>query len=443
MCVDCKQSNTNSLTPAANMKVQKFNRKLVKPHTPTPENLKNYKISFLDNSLSPMNLAVVFYYESKPENYMQQLEESLSKILVKFYPLAGRYIKSDHLVDCSDEGAELIEAEAVGIELKDLVAKSSEAHELNGDLYPDQYFINDETADDPLLSIQATHFPCGGLAIAVSVSHRIFDVPSLATFAVAWSSTTNPDKAAGFNLNPTFDFPSLLPFKDFNFGVNLKKSSIDASNVLVKRLVFDKAALTKLKSKSVDISGVSAVSALIAKALIRIDTAKHGKNRDFVVFQLVNMRGRMIPPQPKHACGNLCFTALTPPVASSGIGVEELVRVLDDAVEKSVADHAEILSPERDGVDIIMKSLGGMIKAFQNPETNFLVFADNCDFGFYEADFGWGEPLWTTTRPQRPRSNTTALMATKEGDGIEAWVYLDENEMRRFQEDEEINLYAI
>ncbi|KAH6756050.1 hypothetical protein C2S53_005520 [Perilla frutescens var. hirtella] len=420
-----------------------MNRKLVKPHTPTPQNLKNYKISFLDNSLSPMNLAVVLYYQSKPENY-SQLEESLAKTLVQFYPLAGRYIKNDHLVDCSDQGAEFIEAEALDIELMSLVTKT-EAHQLNGDLYPDQYFVNDESAEDPLLSIQATHFPCGGLSIAVSVSHRIFDVPSLATFVVAWSSTTNPEKVVGFS--PTFDFPSLLPFKDFNFGINLKRSSIDANNILVKRLLFDKAALTSLKSKikqqnKKPISAVSAVSAVIAKSLIRLDTKKHGKSRDFVVFQLVNIRERTIPPQPKHACGNLCFTALTPPVSSSGIGIDELVGILDDAVEKSIADHAEILSPDRDGRDIIMNSLGGMIKAFQNPETNFLVFADNSEFGFYEADFGWGEPVWTSTRPQRPRSNTTALMATKDGDGIEAWVHLDENEMRCFEEDEEIKLYA-
>lgn len=387
-----------------------------------------------------MNLAVLLFYQSKPEGE-SQLEESLAKILVDFYPLAGRYIKDENLVDCNDEGAEFVKAEAVGVELKDVVGKN-EAEKLN-DLYPDQYFRCDEDASDPLLSIQATHFPCGGLVIAVSVSHRIFDIPSITTFIAAWSNATHPEKSV--QITPSFDIPSLLPCKDHNFGVNLKRSSADGPKIVAKRLLFDKAALTSLKSKirPETISGSEVVSAVIAKALIGLDRAKHGKNRDFVVFQPINMRERTIPPQSKHVCANLTFTTLTPPVAASEeIGVQELVDVIGDGVRNTVADLAGILSPDIDGRDIIINSLGSLMKAIQNQETNFIVFSDCSEFGFYEADYGWGKPVWTTITPQRLRSNATVLMSNKEGDGIEAWVHLYEDDMPYFDQNDDIKAFA-
>ncbi|KAH6770413.1 hypothetical protein C2S52_015216, partial [Perilla frutescens var. hirtella] len=152
------------------MKLNRISRKLIKPHTPTPQNLKHYNISFLDQLMEPMIFAAVLFYESKPENNTH-LEESLSKILVEFYPLARRYVKNDHCIDCSDEGVEFVEAEALDVELIDLVAKT-DADDLN-DLLPQQYFKIDEASHYPLMSIQATHFTSGGLTIAISVSHRV------------------------------------------------------------------------------------------------------------------------------------------------------------------------------------------------------------------------------------------------------------------------------
>ncbi|KAH6816251.1 hypothetical protein C2S51_021071 [Perilla frutescens var. frutescens] len=446
------------------MKINKISKKLIKPHTPTPPNLKNYNISFLDKNLGAMNIAVVLFYQSKPENVNSQLEESLAKILVQFYLLAGRYMKNDHLVDCSDQGVEFVVAEALddddGVELTELVAKTTDAEQING-LLPDQYFRVDEASHDPLMSIQATHFPCGGLAIAVSISHRVFDVSSLGTFIAAWSNTCNPDNKMVELTTPSFELPLLLPYKDHDFGIHLNKSSTDDhdhddknnnNNIVVKRLLFNKAALTSLKSKirpknGKTVSGVRVVCAVIAKALIRVDRAKHGRNRDMMIFQPVNMRERTIPPQSKHACGNLSLASLTRRVAASEageLGVEELVDLIGDAVRKSIGDHAEILSATatRDGRDIIANSLEMLIKVFMNPEMNVVVFTDWSRFGFYEADFGWGKPLWLSIGPQRPTGNSTVLMSNKDGDGIEAWLHLNQTDMHCFYQDEEIKLFT-
>ncbi|XP_042016122.1 pelargonidin 3-O-(6-caffeoylglucoside) 5-O-(6-O-malonylglucoside) 4'''-malonyltransferase-like [Salvia splendens] len=363
------------------------------------------------------------------------------RILVDFYPLAGRYIKEQSLVHCNDDGAEFVTTQATGVDLNDVTGTNDT--DILQHVYPDSYYRCDEDGSNPLLSIQATHFPCGGAIIAVNVSHRIFDIPSITTFISVWSSVHHPNKSV--QVTPSFNIPSLLPCKEHRFGVNLKRSSAEEPKIVAKRLLFDKAALASLKSKLKPdtISDGEIVSGVIAKALVRLDWAKHGKNREFVVFQPINMRERTIPPQSKHACANLTFTTLTAPVAASEkIEVQEIVDVIGEGVRANVAELAGILSRDTDGRDIIIKSLGSLMKAISNRETNFIVFSDCNEFEFYEADFGWGKPVWMTITPQRLRSNATVLTRNREGDGIEAWVHLYQDDMPRFQEDEDITPFA-
>ncbi|KAH6809282.1 hypothetical protein C2S51_027065 [Perilla frutescens var. frutescens] len=434
------------------MKLNRISRKLIKPHTPTPQNLKNYNISFLDQLMQPMIFAAVLFYESKPENNTQ-LEESLSKILVEFYPLAGRYMKNDHCIDCNDEGVEFVEAEAPDVDLIDLVAKT-DANELN-DLLPQQYFKIDEAAHYPLMSIQATHFTSGGLTIAISVSHRVFDASSLGTFVAAWSNATNPDSynkvGLKFKITPSFNLPSLLPKKDRHFGLGSEQINVKGKEIVVKRFLFNKEALTRLRSKlrpninGKTISKVRVVCAVIAKALIGVDRAKHGKHRDVVITQAINMRERTILPQPKHCCGNLFLPSLRRRVAAAEakvIGIQELVDAIGDDVRKSIADYAEILSPNRDGRDIITNAFN-LMKEVWDPEMNAMLFSDWSKFGFYEADFGLGMPVWASIGPQRPFISAAVLMNDKDGDGIEAWLHLSQNDMQTFEQDEYINSFTM
>lgn len=185
------------------MKINIVRRELIKPRTPTPQNLKRYKISFRDELSPPSNIGAVLFYHSKPKS-IGLLEESLSEILSQFYPLAGRYIKQDYTVDCSDQGVEFIEAVAADGEVLD-------AGELD-DLLPRR---SDRFAGptDPLMAIQITELiKCGGIAIGVSVSHRIFDASSMGTFIAAWSNASrNPGEE--ITIVPCFDPHLLFPGK--------------------------------------------------------------------------------------------------------------------------------------------------------------------------------------------------------------------------------------
>ncbi|XP_065874660.1 tabersonine-19-hydroxy-O-acetyltransferase-like [Euphorbia lathyris] len=60
-----------------------------------------------------------------------------------------------------------------------------------------------------------------------------------------------------------------------------------------------------------------------------------------------------------------------------------------------------------------------------------------CRYPFYESDFGWEKPLWVATILFKLK-NLMVLVDTREGDGIEAFISLEEKAMAVFENDEEL-----
>ncbi|OMO81405.1 Transferase [Corchorus olitorius] len=66
-----------------------------------------------------------------------------------------------------------------------------------------------------------------------------------------------------------------------------------------------------------------------------------------------------------------------------------------------------------------------------------LGFTSLCRFPIYEVDFGWGKPIWVSSAA-RDMMNLVSLNDTADGKGIEAWVCVKEEDMAKFECDEEI-----
>ncbi|KAL8049036.1 hypothetical protein ABFX02_07G107500 [Erythranthe guttata] len=436
------------------MKIKIVSKKLIKPSTPTPQNLSKYKISFIDELMPQEIMRTIFFYypilsNNRKQQNMLQLAESLSEILPRFYPLAGRYIKKDGFVDCSDQGVEFVEAQVVvdddDVDFNDLVSKM-EMEELNMLLSRTPHQI-DESPTDPLLSIQVTEFKCGGLAIGVSVSHRIFDGYSFGVFMDAWSTTTNNHQKPGGEIKicPSFDSATLFPGYGPSSGPSVARSSYPLSSI-VKRFTFNKDAITSVRSKLITrpnsyYSRVRVVCAVIAKALIGVDRAKHGaKSRPCLIGQAVNMRGRTNPPMHKYSCGNFVLTSLTQ-LSENIIGVQELADNMGDSVTKSVDSCAEIPSQSAKLHSTITENFAYIRGKRSSGEVNAMFFTDWSKFGLYDVDFGWGKPVGVGIGAVLA-TNAVRLVSNKEGDGIEAWVHLNSNDMAYFEQDQDIKLLA-
>ncbi|KAL7145306.1 hypothetical protein ABFS83_07G072600 [Erythranthe nasuta] len=442
------------------MKVKIVSKKLIKPCTPTPPNLNQYNLSYTDETSPPMNVGIILFYPPNPNTnipkeigvHIHELEKSLSEILPQFYPLAGRFIKNDHLVDCSDQGVEFVEAAVDDdVDFIGLVSKMK-LEELN-DLLPSKFRRVYESPTDPLVSIQVTEFKCGGLAISVSVTHRIFDASSVGTFIAAWSNAAN-NKNPTMAISPSFESPSLFPGRKPPAGgpPELSSPSVDPPSVTVKKYTFNIDAIRRLKSSiisknSMSVSRVRVVCAVIAKALVAMDRAiLGGKSRPCLIVQAVNIRARTNPPIPKHSCGNLSMMSLTrfvpenDDVIGKNNSIQELVDALGDSLQETIADCYRMFS--LDANSIIMDPVATVRQALAGDEVNVVMISDWSKFGFYGADFGWGKPIGAGIGPFSGEK-MIVLMDSKEGDGIEAWVHLNADDMAYFEQDEDIKLYTV
>ncbi|KAL7145701.1 hypothetical protein ABFS83_07G104900 [Erythranthe nasuta] len=305
----------------------------------------------------------------------------------------------------------------------------------------------DELPTDPPMSIQVTEFKCGGLAIGVSVAHRIFDGYSFGMFVDAWSTANNnhPNLGGEIKICPSFDLATLFPGYGPSSGPSVTRSSYPPSPI-VKRFTFNKDAIKSVRSKLITrpnsyYSRVRVVSAVIAKALIGVDRAKHGgKSRTCLIGQAVNMRGRTSPPMHKNSCGNFVLTSLTQ-LSENIIGVQELADNMGDSVRKTVDSCAEILSQSAKLHSTITETFAYIRGKRSSGEVNGMHFTDWSKFGLYDVDFGWGKPVGAGIGGVLT-TNIVRLVTNKEGDRIEAWVPLNFNDMAYFEQERDIKLLA-
>ena len=196
------------------MEVQIISKQNVKPSSPRPSPLRNFKLSLLDQLVTvpyapillfyPMNKKASTSYLDVPKR-LELLKKSISETLTHFYPLAGK-IKDELSIDCNDEGAYYVEAQ-VNCHLSEFLRQP--------DLLLVHQFFPCELppkAVTDVANFQVNVFECGGIAIGICISHRIVDGAALSTFLKAWSATARGSKEA--IIYPEFVSSSLFPAND-------------------------------------------------------------------------------------------------------------------------------------------------------------------------------------------------------------------------------------
>lgn len=435
------------------MKVEILSRELIKPHTATPSCFRNYKISLLDELSPNLNVPTIFYYVATDQDNTngcslryKHLKKSLSKALTVFHPFAGRYCIGSHSVDCSDQGAKFVEAK-VDVKLDDLLSQRLNLKtEVLNDLVPCPLGALDEFTD-PLLSVQVSGFSCGGFAIAVCSSHRIADMSTTMSLINVWTIAAKQElrfiDETYLSISFNFDSGSLFPVKmvpGLPSGLSRDKENIEVHKIVTKMFYFSKSKISSIRERArLDDSSmlptrVQSIFGLIGKAIIDIHVANPENPKTYTLLQPVNMRKRTVPRLPENQFGNLYLTA----VVQSEVGPERIlglgsfVDCLSKAVKGAVDACGIVLSLGEEGQSMISHGSSELIKNLSNPDIYFAgTYSSWCKFPFYEADFGWGKPIWVSI-PNVPMKNTVVLIDDKFGEGIEAWVCLDENDMHKF-----------
>ncbi|KAL4579058.1 hypothetical protein LXL04_015193 [Taraxacum kok-saghyz] len=434
------------------MDTEIISKENIKPSSPTPPHLNTFNLSILDQLvISPYVPIILYYSNNNGETTSQALEKSLilkkslSETLTQFYPLAGT-IKNERSIDCNDFGANFI-VTLVHCRLDKFLEHPD--HKLINRFLPFEPSFNESSEGNRVTNVQVNVFECGGIAIGLCISHKIIDGAALFTFLKAW---TNMARGSEEIVYPNLTSPSLFPAKSSwlrDTSMVLTQSFLKQGKGCTKRFVFGSDAIARLRAMAgvKQPTRVEVVSGLIWKSAMAASKDANGVCKSSSLSHFVNLRSKLADSLSKHFIGNLVWLSNAVWVASDDdqTPFHALVKKVRESISKIDAEFVE-KSQGDEGYVEMQKSLqvmGEEIGSLGSIDT--YGFTSWCKMGFYEIDFGWGKPSWVTGLVGDGMPvfmNLVTLMDTKSGDGIEAWVNLDESEMEILQKNEELLSYA-
>ncbi|KAJ9555424.1 hypothetical protein OSB04_010038 [Centaurea solstitialis] len=428
-----------------------ISREIIKPSSPTPSHLRTHNLSLLDQIATNTFMPMVAFYPNtdisgSSDAKMCELKNSLSQTLTKYYPFAGRHAKvAPSYVDCNDDGAAFVEA-SVGSTLLDFF-RHSQHEDLTQFFSYDRIWCNENRSGDhdlqsddgviPLV-VQASHFECGGVAVAISLSHKLADGSSLLHFFNDWAKMTrfcSSKQKQPFPIDPRF-----IPFQNIN--MNFDGISLAVSNDCITRsFTFPNSKIndlkTKVKSMTIDSrqpitnpTRVEVLTWLLFNRMVAATTKNNsGSFKPPSFGNLINIRNKMIEPLPKNTIGN--FISFTE------------IRVMNEDEMKPESFIGELKKQKMQ-----FQGLTNMEDAFSHlsgtsVEEMQRIFDESygctslCRYPAYEINFGWGNPVKITI-VGNVKKNCVLLMDAPNEDGIEALVCLGKQDMAIIQTDPEL-----
>uniref|UniRef100_A0A7N0UFG2 Uncharacterized protein n=1 Tax=Kalanchoe fedtschenkoi TaxID=63787 RepID=A0A7N0UFG2_KALFE len=263
------------------MEVQIVTEAWVRPSTPTPPHLQTFSISLIDQLVpNSQHVPAVFYYDHDEARHpsvaqkLQLLKTSLSEILPRFYPLAGR-IKTDLVIDCTDEGVRYREAR-VNRDLKQFMDGSYDLSQIMH-FHPLKHIFAREGTH--VANVQVTEFQCGGLAIGVCICHMIADGVGFSVFMKAWAAAARGCMTGDDVILPNFNSVSVFPAHD-TWVSEMSNPTFEGrarnGNYVTRKFTFDSAAITELRELATGAgwsrraTRVEAISALLWKCIMDV-----------------------------------------------------------------------------------------------------------------------------------------------------------------------------
>ncbi|XP_074319115.1 spermidine hydroxycinnamoyl transferase [Silene latifolia] len=396
----------------------------IKPSKPTCEGV--FPLSEWDQTGVTTHVPTVYFYKpskdwvTSPNSIIDTLKESLSQVLVHFYPLAGRvkWIGRGRLeLVCNGMGVELTEAESTG-QLSDYGDFASQTHRFH-DLIP--HVDYEKLEELPLVLGQLTVFRCGGICLGVTISHLVADGQSALHFMAEWARLARgePLEATPYidhgilraqdssmvqnqshcDQHSEFGLPPLLIGKENNLEERAKPTTVSI-------LPLDKNQVASLKLEANQepkshnerpYTRYEVVAAHVWRSACK--ARKHLDEQHTGLGFSIDVRGRLHPPLPPKFFGNAILDAVVEAKAgdvmtqSLGYACDKIRRALSNVNDDYVRANIEFYKTQPDLTPFqdLQARKGDNGPFYGNPNLGVISWLT---LPIYGLDFGWGKEIY-------------------------------------------------
>ncbi|KAG6686175.1 hypothetical protein I3842_11G004200 [Carya illinoinensis] len=385
---------------------------LVPPAEETEKGL--YFLSNFDQTSYVVRTVYCFKSEDKGnEDAVKVIKDALSKVLVHYYPLAGRLSVNSEgrlMVDCTGEGAVFVEANADGTveEIGDITKHDPVTL---GKLVYDNIPAAKEILEIHPMLAQVTKFKCGGFVLGLCMSHCMFDGISAMEFVNSWGET-----ARGLSLN-------IPPFLDRSILKSRNPPKIESQHHEFAKIE-DISETSKVYKEEMLYSSFSmedgvldkcttfeALAAFVWRA--RTQSLRMQPDHKTKLLFAVDGRSRFEPPLPKGYSGN--GIVLTNAICSAGEQLEHPLSFTVGLYMRSAIDYFEVT------------------RARPSLSATLLVTTWS-RLSFHTTNFGWGEPIFSRLVALPEKEVILFLSHRKERKSINVLLGLPASAMKIFEQ---------
>ncbi|XP_026431836.1 shikimate O-hydroxycinnamoyltransferase-like [Papaver somniferum] len=351
------------------------------------------------------------------------LKYGLSKALVTYYPVAGRLKRNESgraEIHCTGEGAIFIEAETDSF-MKDLGEFTP--NEQLAPLFPRIDYSDNDISSYPPFLVQVTHFKCGGVCLSTALSHILVDGVAGINFINTWSDLCRGVEHIKKPL-PYFDRTLLRardPPKVYFSHIEYKLPSVDLPTtsplpkIAIVKLNLSTLQANQLKSKcnNYQYRRFSSYEVMAGHIWRCLCIARELKDDEETTISIpLDCRSRARPPLPDGYFGNAIFDntvrALSGDIVSKPLGYT--VNLIHETFRSS--GNNEYLRSAIDYLEL-------------NPSIRTIAKGKGCNFRLptwvrlplYEADFGWGKPIYVGPGVNKFLGRTFLIPNPAESDG--------------------------
>ncbi|XP_024973110.1 omega-hydroxypalmitate O-feruloyl transferase-like [Cynara cardunculus var. scolymus] len=409
---------------------------LVQPYTETEKGF--YFLSNLDQNIAVI-VRTIYCFKSEEkgnETAVEVIRDALSRVLVYYYPAAGRLAISPEgklIVDCSGEGVVFVEAEA-NCAIEDIGDNTKPDPVTLGKLVYDTPGAHNILEIPPVV-VQVTKFKCGGFVLGLGMNHCLFDGIAAMEFVKSWSEIArgSPLQLPPFldrtiltaRNPPIIDFPhyEFAEIEDVSDSGNLYKEEI-----AYRSFCFSPDDLHHLKIEATAAGEIptcttfEALSAFVWRA--RTKALKMKPDQKTKLLFAVDGRSRFEPPLPEGYSGNgivltnsICLAGdqVSNPLSFTVKLVHNAVKLVTDGYMRSAIDYFEVTRAR--------PSLAAT-----------LLITTWSKLQFHAHDFGWGEPVLSGPVALPEKEVILFLSHGKQRKSINVLLGLPESAMKTFEE---------